>query len=121
MPDKIDPPKLPRFVPPVAPVACTLTPGYWHMLKLPPQYAGEFFAVGVADNKPVATVIIKDRTIDEAFANARVIARSPELLESLKALIRDFELIANNPDSWESWKKAKAVLGQLKGTNDVTP
>lgn len=57
-----------------------------------------------------------DRTLEQALANARLIAAAPSLLEACKKLLKEY--VEADPDNYESWgaRDARAAIAKAEGS-----
>lgn len=92
------------------------TPGPW-TYAIDDEYDAEVF---VDDNLPGRAVIAEVATQPEREANARLIAKAPELLTSLKALVEE-TIAKDNPGDYgvsssaDVMTEARALIAEIEG------
>lgn len=52
---------------------------------------------------------------DRTTANARLISAAPDLLESLRGMVRLFEQDNDNPDKWVQYRAALSSIAKAEG------
>lgn len=89
------------------------TPAPWSLNAWP--RSDSHLAVGAIGTPLVALLPLRDVSINEQKANARLVAASPKLLDALRWLLREAESRMDAEHNQEVFAAARAAIAQATG------
>lgn len=89
------------------------TPGPW-LINNWPQGDAEI-RIGAAGTPRIATVHLRDVSINQQKANAHVIAASPQMLAALRSLLAYHDMPKDEAEYQNALRNARAAIAQAEG------